>query len=341
MDFGNLISRAFEIVKKNKFLWILGIVLSAVSVGGANLANDINYSSLSQDLPPEVGETVSTVFKNILHFLASIPLYLWIIAILVLLILIILSFMLRLVIKSWVEGALIGAVCDLDEGKESSLAASSRQGRRSFKALLWLNFVPGLIFFGVIFLSGAILVPLVLFVLPTSAKILALILLIIPLTLVILIASLALNLTLILAQRKAVIEGLTPRKALFESFALVKKHFLEQIALGLINVGIGCGVGCLTVLVVIPFIPVVLLIYILFKVSPLIGVPFGVLVFILLMVAISLIQSIFMAYKSAVWTLFAREIGIKKTLQPDKPVQTGQNMQKYTQLTVKCKNGVE
>ena len=150
MRISEIYSQAYQVVKKNKALWVFGLAaLALTGAGGAGFGNGFNpssenfkfnESSVSAEL---LNKQLDSLYAIVTNFLQPIPNSTWIILGLGLLTAVIFAITLSLLLRSWVVGALIGGTYDaLDEQNKVDLATIGDRGLRSFKSLAALYLLP-------------------------------------------------------------------------------------------------------------------------------------------------------------------------------------------------------
>ncbi|MCA9969121.1 MAG: hypothetical protein KC425_02845 [Anaerolineales bacterium] len=143
MDFGNLFSRAWQIVWRNKFLFVLGFLASLGSNGGSN-SSSIRGDASSFDVPPGTMDTAEQFFAQYGGLLLA--------GACVLMMLGIVLWLLRLT----AQGGLISAADRIDRGEQVSFGEAFAAGASKLGRLIGVNLLMygpflllGLLAFGV------------------------------------------------------------------------------------------------------------------------------------------------------------------------------------------------
>lgn len=71
-NFGEVLTRAWQITWKYKVLWVFGILASCGQGGGSSSGNNSSFDSSSGNLPPQMNEFVAWVSENTAAFIAII-----------------------------------------------------------------------------------------------------------------------------------------------------------------------------------------------------------------------------------------------------------------------------
>lgn len=238
--------KSFEIVRKNKWLWVFGMVLAATS-GASFSGNFQNFGNFSNSLTKSASSSTpssmpdfSAIFLTIVSILSQVPVSSYVILGISTLIAVIISIIIALVVVSWAQGAAIGAVNNGYDNKPVTLRSGSLYGINSFKRIIWLMIVPWLLYF------FAIVIPFILSIVVMTAfweleglRLFGIFLFLILIFLMVF-TSLAITASLIWAVRITVIEKKGAYESLREGWKLVKSHFLKMIALGCANCLLGC-----------------------------------------------------------------------------------------------------
>jgi len=328
VDYSNIIRRSRQIVKNNKKLWIWGMILAAMSSGGFNFSSfsnigrpnknwqDLfqNKNTIPQELPQKInqvlGSTVSDPWKFISSFLSPIPISFWIILGLGILVAIIFGVTLRIFILNWATAGLMSQASLAEKGETISLEKGSIQGRNKWRKLflssliLWGGFTAASVFISLVSVLVLTLVPMVI-------KIVFLIILV-PLIILFIAAFLFIIIWSTFCQIIISLEDFTLGKSLSFSKKVAKKFFAEGLLMGLINSGIGCLLGCGTILVIIIIgLIVAAVIFLIFATNQVAGISLGVFLgglFLCSLALIVLVQGIIKAFMMTNWVLLYREI---------------------------------
>lgn len=326
VDYYKIIQRSFEIVKKNKALWVFGLVLATVTSGGFSGGGSYTSSGKTENLkkifeqkeklPKPVTEKLSQVlglatqnsYQFLTDILSSIPLSFWLVLILSIILAILFSLILRIFLTNWAKGALFYLATDADKGEEVTLEKGSDYGRKH-----WLNlFIFDLILWASFFLiSFSILIILFLFLLIPVIGPFIFVLLLVIFFFVFTASAIFLTVWSVLGELMIVLEDLTYKTALSFSLELTKKVFWQTLLMGIINQGIGCLTSLFMGLITIV---IIMMIAFSFIINPFFGLGMAIIsgtTLILIFVFSLLFSGIIKALTTTNWVLFYQEI--KKT----------------------------
>lgn len=321
IDIEKIYRRAFDLVKKNRVLWIFGLAL-LVFAGGGNPSNFNfnNFSSFSDGFKggsPDVSnakvpninyQPVVDYFKNLF---GTIPVSLYILLGVAFLITIIIGIVISIVVSSWAKGAAIGAINDAYDGKAVTLKNGADYGLKNLKNIIWLNLVPTLLYALAVILLTVIFAVLIILLYKTPIVYLFYLLAGIALVAVI-IGSLAISSIQIWAHRIVVIEGKSGKEGFFEGWIMVKKYFMQMVVLGVVNCFTNCIFGCCLGLII--GILAVVLIFSgigIFAVNITMGIvfaTFAVIVGIVLIFLAGLAGGIYQIFNYSTWNILYREL---------------------------------
>ena len=315
IDFRKIIKRSWEIIKKNKILWILGMLLGGASVGSGGGGSGYDFDSSDVDKiknsdfvdGDQLTSAIDSFLTSLSEVIAKIPPYIWILIIVTLISVIILGIIVKIYLNNWAEGAVIGLVNGAEKGEEISFRKGAIYGIRFAKRLVLISIVPGLIYFLILIAFGLLIVFSLLFPVPVLNIILAIIFGFI-LIFFMLIGSLFLSLLKIISIRIVVVEDKDYLEAYKEAFTFVKKAFLEIIIQGVINYSFGCGFGCLYLIFLIVIIGIIILG---FFIHVGLGLPLALLGLLILIVS-GVFVGAFNSFKSANWTLLYKQVREKQ-----------------------------
>lgn len=310
MPYSQIISRAFEIVRRHRALWVFGFLVALTGGAGGNYGSGANFSGPETDFNggtiPGFDFNPAAVFGLIL------------IAGLVILALVIISTIVRYVS----EVALIDGAARADDGETLTVRAGFRRGWSRDALYLFLNqlilslpiivAVIGAVVVAFVFLFGGFGVAQV------SGRdglalvgVAAFLLLLIPLIGIVLLLSIVISLLSQWSSREVVLRGLGPIEAIGEAWRLARSYLKETILFGLLMWAISLGFGLLMmpVLLVAGAVvvgPVFLAYQATRELLPtlLVGVPLGLLV----LVGFSIIAGLYTAFSSTAWTLAWRHL---------------------------------
>lgn len=319
MNYERNLRRSWEIIKKNKVLWILGMLLGGAGSsfnggGGGNSGN----SFLREDF--YTNEPISQFLENTVSFfvkleqsLSTIPLYVWLTLGIILLILIIFLIAISIYLSNWAEGAVIGSMNSYENGEKITFRTAAKYGIKNAKDLIWISLVPGLIFS--LLLIIFVLIMLLGLILPVDLlKILWFCGWGIFLFILILVGAFFLTYLKIISFRIVVIEEKRYWEAYKESFKIVKKSFLPLFLQGLINYVVGCLFGCFYLIAILIIIAVIAIGFI---VHPGVGLSL-IIPGVIFLIFSSVATGAFKAFESGTWTLFYRQLKEQEDKNEDK-----------------------
>lgn len=316
-----LYEKSWEIIKKNKVLWIFGMAVG-VGSGGSSFNSNFDTDSIEKILNNKEKETAG-ILPNVLgdatdkgsqlfnQLISAIPAPLLLVLGLEVLILVILGLIISFVYGAWANAALIqgiqNAINHGVNGKAVSIRDSSEKAFGSIKPLIWLGILIFLIVFGAVF---AFMIPILLVVainntVLTVIMVLLAILSVIPLILIFVMTGIWAPLMVILDKKPAWV-------SLKMGFRLAKKKFWPMLGLGIVN-------SILAFFVVgIPFIVLTgvvigVVIGIIWGATQttnltLILAPFAAILVLVALVGFMLLSGIVTAFKASVWTIAYNKI---------------------------------
>jgi hypothetical protein len=311
---GDLYSKAWQIIKHNKILWIFG-----AAIGGANYSGSADISDLFRfseffekdaDKGKEIAAVLGAAATNTEYFIsllfASVPIYLWIILAIEFILLIVVSIIIGIIYKSWANGALLVNIDLCIKGSKATIREASEKAFTLLKPLIWLDVIPALILtiitiFSILIMLFAVsncptpVLPIIIFIL------------------FLVIASLGyawimLYTTLIWATRKVVTENTPAKIALTTGYKIAKKKFWATLLLAFVN-------NLLAALIIgVPLaLVMVILIGGLFSSAYAPGILFYVIIIINILIFIFIVAAtvaggIINAFKATVWSLAYQNI---------------------------------
>ena len=304
LDYGQLITRAFEITKNNRALWVFGFILALFGGLGFNFTfPNFSFDNSSfrrtdfDDIPfRKISSIDPTTIILIIVAVAVLLLVIWLIAKL---------------LQALANGALVDMVDKVDKGDSITVKSGFKEGFSLSLPLVGVSFtiwIPAII--GIILLGGLTIGP-GLFLLLAEYQVAGIILMIlggllwIALIFIIAVASGVIGLY---ANRYLVLEDQGVIESIKSGFGLLRANLGQSTLLWLINMAFGVGqaiVGFAVLLVVVLVLSLVL------------GLPIALLalavskwLFILLaipillfIVAISFYAGLFQSFYSSYWTL--------------------------------------
>lgn len=262
IDFGATMRRSWDLAWKNKWLWVYGLVIAALT--GSSYSSFNNSFNSSKSTKPSVNaqKIVNDAITFVTTWLKQVPPQTWALLVVGILLSIILGIIVRWVALAWAQGALIGGLNDADENKTVTLKTTTTYGIKSLKDLIIFSVISALIWLGIIvgFLAVFGLVALAL----SFSKALMIVWLVTAGFLVLLtifVASVLFAMISVYAQRLIVLEGIKPWDAWKKGLSLSKGNFLNTVLMGLLNSVVGCVVGCGTMVVIVVILGIPALVF--------------------------------------------------------------------------------
>jgi hypothetical protein len=259
IDYGKIIKRSIEIVKKHKWLWVYGLILTFFSGGNYNFGSNSSslFSEIQENFKPEkrqqtmqvLGET-TTLLKQ---WVTDIPASSIVLIVLALFSLLIFAITISLIIRNWAKGSLIAGMEKAHNNEEVTISNSSPTGRKKIKPLFLSGLITALITITV-FATLAFLWAFPLLILKESVlKTLIIVLFIMASILIVIFTMILFSLLNLYADRLIVLQNYSVWEAWKKGLKLTWKHFLPTILMRLINASIGCTVSCLTSIILLLF----------------------------------------------------------------------------------------
>jgi hypothetical protein len=255
-----LYRKAWNIVKKNKLLWVFGLAVG----GGASFNNNVNLdgndikgleklfnepTGTEQELSRVLGDATSASADIFSYLISAIPVSFYLLLALEFLLLIAASLTISMIYKAWASGALLENIEACIKGKNATITEASEKSFGYLKRIFWLQTFPMFVLFLGILAGGAVL-GFGLALGDTTIKILSgsgMFLL----TIATFIIYYLLSLSLIWAERQVVISNKSAKQALKDSYNIVKKKSWAMLLLGVVNniiAGLIIGIPLLIVL---------------------------------------------------------------------------------------------
>ncbi len=319
-NISDLYEKAWQIIKKNKVLWIFGIAVAGYS-GGSNF-----NSGSSRDFEEKDIENFQHLFNNQESFgnftnvlgtatnepfteslkaaFSSIPASFWFILALEIIALILIYIVIFLVASAWANASLIQGIQMAINNQKVTIQDASLKAFASIKGLIWLSIISFLIVVGLVAIPIFLL--MILHALVNSAGLT--VLLAIPTGIAVFVGIILMTMTEIWAVRKVVLEGTPAIEALKRSFNIAKRKFWSMFLLGVVN----------TILA-----GLIMLVPILIFGGALLGGVFGgianreliptliiggVILFLVFAIAHAFLSGVITAFKATVWSLAYKQI---------------------------------
>ena len=247
MDYGNILSRAWNIVWNHKWLFILGFLAAlGSSGGGSGDGGNSNFSfPASEDFGSQFPSDFSEIFTQIAPFVIALVCFFIILGIVL--------WLVRLV----GEGGLIASVNRLEAGEKLTFSDGFAAGTKHLPSMLGLS----LILYGPFLLVGLIFAGIGISFATTSfsggADFLAeglglLAICLIPLACLLSIVGLVITFIYPMAQRGIIIEGLGVVDGIRRGWQVLRENFIEVFLLALIFLFLSIIIGIVTVIIVAP-----------------------------------------------------------------------------------------
>ncbi len=279
-DFSKIIRESIDITKSNKRLWVLGLVVASLSMGG-NFGSGGNFSDLSKrfdkskqenirldqsntsnednktdDLENPVynllNSDISAVTHNLPQVLGAsttslvglfklIPLSFFAGLGILLAMVILLGLAISLYAQSWAQSGLIAGINLQSAGGNPSLYQMSDKGKLNAIQVIKIKLFPVLLFAPLVILSGLILAVLAV-AMGNGGRVLSLALAI-PYIFLVVIASVVLSASIHLGILAINLESLGWKAGLKKGFTVFKKFFFDVLVMSIINCFAGCILG--------------------------------------------------------------------------------------------------
>ena len=330
IDYGKIISRSWEITKKNKWLWIYGLILAAAGGGGnfsgggggggnfqASPSGTLkdNLTAIPSGFVDNATQVLGATTNALMEWFFSVSPLTWILVVIAVVFSVLFLVIIGVILQNWAKGALIAGLQMAANNETVTLLNTSPRGISSLKNLIIYSSIEFLVFLVLAILS--LLLIGLFFLLGTVSPVMAVVVTILGaivggLTLIVVLLLLAM--VNIYAQRLIVIKGYSPWQAWKQALAMSKKSFLETIVMGIINLVIGCVAGCLTTIVslIIVGVPALILLIPQFRDGfHLPGVPTIILLGLLILVFVHInlvVRAIIVIFNYANWNLYFEEV---------------------------------
>jgi len=316
MNYKQILARSWEITKTHKVLWIFGMVVAALSGGSANFNfsgdqsafSDLFQKSQMKEIPQETSKVLGAYTDTLSEMVRNVSPWVWLVLAVSIFLAILVAIAISLYLRYWARGALIASIHDIEEGRSASLELGSRRGREVVRRLIYVNVVPWLVLMLAIAVIAGVSVVLLTMVNLQPIRIVVVIIMSLLFLTIGVIGGIALVMTLIIAEQIVVRENCSSKEALKKGLKLAKKYLGQLFAMGAINLGVGCAVGCATVFIFLLLAAVSFIVYSIDKHAGIvIAVIAALLVFVFLLISL-LLRGIYMVFNTSTWTLLFREI---------------------------------
>lgn len=256
MNFGEILTRAWQIIWKHKVLWIFGILASCVSGNGSGGGNSNfnadadSFQSSNRDVPPFLRD----FFNAIERFFADSTPEQWIGIAIGLFCLIMIISLISYVLGIMGEIGLYRGVMMVEGGAEKlTFAELWTASTPFFWRLFLLRTVPSLVFLA---LLAIFLVPAIF--LAESTEGVSFLLILLPVFCIILPLSFVVALAIWLGTLTVVMEDLSLPDALKRGWQLLRENFVNMLILGVMLFAVNLIVGLVIALpMILIFLPVI------------------------------------------------------------------------------------
>lgn len=309
----DLYRTAWQIVKKNKILWLFGMAIGAGGMSG-NYSNSIDGKDLdtmlkifdkspkeSSSVPDVLGSSTSVLSDTISSLFANIPPAYYALLGLEVLFLIILGIVISIIYSSWANAALLEGIQTATANGKLTIKDLSEKAFGSIKSVIYISYVPYLLVMLVLVVLFAIF-GILAFALPDASK--AFVLLLMPISILLFVFALAiLTLVIIWALRIVIIDKKPAKIALRMGYRIAKKKFWASILLGLVNT---ITIGLLYILVLLPIIGIIIWGAVTISSDANLGtgiIVVGAVLLIIFILGASILGGITNAFKATIWSL--------------------------------------
>ena len=326
MQYGALLSRAWNIIWRNKVIWVFGFLAALGSSGGGGGnggGSRTNFEAPGSgqgggELPPEVQRAITELFANqtlILTIVVAIILAALVIGLLLAL------------ISALGHGAMVEMAREADETEHTSFATGWNTGRRRMFPVFLIRFLLGLPP-AIIVLAG--LAPLLLALMPlitqpgtadverlfAGGALASMLGCFLPACCIGVLLTIPLSVLEVLAIRALVLEDQGILGGIRRGWGILIGNLGEVAVLWLIFIAIGIGVGIvigvpMTMIGLVVLLPLVLAVI----ASPIFLIPLLLVVLVLGLLSVAL-RGVVEAYTSTVWTLAYRQFAAHSALAP-------------------------
>jgi hypothetical protein len=332
IDYGKIIKRSWQLTWKNKWLWVMGIVLAAFGGGGSGSSggssgssggSNIKIPSVSPSPAPtniqnfrnETSYVLGTATNFLKSWFMNISAGSWILLGLLILLFIVFSTAIVWILTSWAKGALITGLNIADMDQPVDLKNSSPSGVAKIKDLIIFKLISAGLTIAIVLGIAAIfgLGFLVKLAIPFLG-IIWLVLFGIVGVLAFAVAMVFFTMLTIYAERLIVLKNISAWKAWKKGLSLGRHNFLPTLIMGFINSVIGCVSGCVGILALLLVfaLPGALLIVPIFRNGfhfPGLGQIVGIVILLVLFITINLlIRAVFVVFDTGNWNLLFKEI---------------------------------
>lgn len=258
-DYSNYIKKSFELVKKNKWLWIFGAL---VGTGGGFSLNSVfdTFKNLNpkEKTPPDILKAIPEKTANVLgsytsalqDWFYSIPAYKWFLFVILIFAVIVIGMIVSLIIRNWARGSLIAGIEMAEKGHMTNLKNTSSFGFKYLKNLILLSL--WLLFIGICLTVITPLIWTVIFLIFRNImifKVLWIVVGVLTILVITFVGLIMLTLVNIYSERLIVLKDMAVIDAIKMSIKISKETFLSAILMGIINKVIAAAAGIVSLII--------------------------------------------------------------------------------------------
>ncbi|MFH1781794.1 MAG: hypothetical protein ABH835_04240, partial [Patescibacteria group bacterium] len=237
LDYGIIIKRSVEVVKKNRWLLVYGALIAGGFASGGGAGGSGSSRSNNNPKPDLNHEDILGTSANIFRdWLASVSPLTWTLLAGGILLIVIIGIAAALIMKNWAKASLIsGAQLALND-QPTDLSNTSPLGKAKTKSLIIFSFISGGITLAIIILLTIICG--LTYVLMKGAPVMTVlwgIFIAFPTVIALFTFFIFLAMISIYADRLIVLKNLTPWNAWKKALSLSKGNFLDTAVMGIIN----------------------------------------------------------------------------------------------------------
>ncbi len=299
LDYVDIIKKSWQIIWKYKWLWLFGF-FAALGSGGSNFSNFSRYSTNS-------GNT-STAGANFNQFVSTY------VVLIIFVVLLLMAIGLAVTVASIIaQGALIGSAAAADKEEPASLRLGWQIGLKYFWRLLGLGLLVGLVILFIVAIPIAVIVAAVVIGASAGSSMTPALFCLLPVGLVFLlilfVVAVLLGVSANYGSRYIVLDGAGVIDGLKRGFSLLRLRWIDTLLMYLLMGVIGTVVG---LVLLIPGaaigLPALALLIGGVAAKSIFIVATGVFVGMLAVLVMSILNGVFVAYSSVVWTLVYRRL---------------------------------
>jgi hypothetical protein len=257
-DFTEIVKRTYYLIKKNKWLFVYGLVLATVASGGSysnlRIPSDSlkDWEKVPEEIPQEATKVLGVFTSTFTEWLGSVTWQSWFILVLSIISVLLVSVVIRIVMTGWAKGALIAGFDKAYKDQSVDLRNTTKSGFASAKSLIIFSVLAGLIGVGIV--MGLVLLWLIVFLVLGNWETLRIIWAIaggIAGAFTLIYSIILLTMINVYAERLIVLHGFQPMTAWKKALSLSRNNFLMTFLMGLINSILGSAIGCVSVLIML------------------------------------------------------------------------------------------